>query len=122
MGRKSKAEKAITKLSKVVKQSGYFSVIITSKDNKIIFSNKKITKIELTEIYLRNLKQNIKKHPEYNAEDILSAYKQLWSKYNINSKYTDSYGHIWTKNSFLSDNWLLKYISNILNDSNNNSI
>lgn len=113
MGRKSKAEKAIVKLSKVVKQPGFFTVVIKLSD-KIVFANKNISKIELTKVYLRNLQQNIAKHPEFTAEDILKAYKQLWSKYTIISRYTDSYGHVWTVNSFLADSWLLKYINNVL--------
>lgn len=115
-GRISKAEKAITAISKTIKQPGFFTVVIKLGD-KVIFSNKRISKIELTKVYLRNLSENITKHPEFSAEEILDAYKKIWSKYKIISSYTDSYGHTWLNNSFLGDRWLITYINNILNSS-----
>ena len=115
-GRISKAEKAVTAISKTVKQPGYFTVVI-KLDDKVIFSNRHISKIELTKVYLRNLAENIAKHPEFTAKEILDAYKSLWSKYKIISSYTDSYGHTWLRNSFLGDRWLITYINNILNSS-----
>lgn len=114
MGRKSKSEKAIEKFAKIEKTSGYFTISIRKQDDTVVFSNKKISKIDLTKIYLKNLKANISKHPEYNAKEILQAYHNLWSKYKIISVYTDSYGHKWTKNAFLSDTWLITYINNVL--------
>lgn len=113
MGRRSKSEKAIEKIIKIKREPGFFTVVI-KKGDTIIFSTKHISKIDLTKVYLKNLEANITKHPEYTSKDILNAYKQLWSKYTILSTYTDSYGHRWTKGSFLADSWLLKYIDNVL--------
>lgn len=114
MGRKSKSEKAIEKFAKVEKTPGYFTVSIRKEDGTVVYSNRKISKADLTKVYLRNLETNIAKHPEYDAKEILQAYHNLWSKYKIISVYTDSYGHKWTKNAFLSDTWLLTYIDNVL--------
>lgn len=113
MGRRSKSEKAIEKIIKIKKQPGFFTVVI-KKGDIVVYNIKQISKIDLTKVYLKNLESNIEKHPEYTSKDILSAYKQLWSKYTISSIYTDSYGHKWTKGSFLADSWLLKYIDNVL--------
>ena len=113
MGRRSKSEKAIEKIIKIKREPGFFTVVI-KKGDTIVFSTKRISKIDLTKVYLKNLGENISKHPEFTSKDILNAYKQLWSKYTISSTYTDSYGHRWTKGSFLSDSWLLKFTDNVL--------
>lgn len=119
MGRISKSEKAVKNIvqQKIIKQPGYFSVVI-KKDDTVIFSNRKISKVDLTKVYFKNLENNIKNHPEYTAKDIVNIYKKLWSKYKIHSVYTDSYGHKWTKNSFLADSWLVSYVTDKLNEFN----
>lgn len=113
MGRLSKEAKAISKMAKMIKQPGYFTVVI-QKDDKVIFSKRKLTKDEYLSLYLKNIEANITNHPEYTIDDIIKGYKNLWGKYIIKSVYTDSYGHKWN-NTPLSDKSIFNRVSIIYN-------
>lgn len=118
MGRRSNAAKAITKIIKIKKQPGFFSVAIKNGD-KVIFSKSHLSKDEYLNLYLKNIESNITKHPEYTIDDIIEGYKNLWSKFTIISNYTDSYGYKW-KNTPLPPKWIYNRVNIIFNKIKNN--
>lgn len=113
MGRRSNAAKAVTKIIKIQKQPGFFTVTI-KKDDKVVFHKARIFKDEYLNLYLKNLESNITKHPEFTVEDIIKGYNNLWSKFTIISSYTDSYGYKW-KNTPLPPKWINNRVNTIFN-------
>lgn len=100
-----------TNIPEVKRVPGYFSLLII-KDGKRIFEKHKLSKEDFYKIYFRNLEDNIKKHPDYTVDVLLDSYKALWSKFEIHSKYTDSYSHLWN-NTMPSDNMMKTYLNKI---------
>ena len=95
----------------IKREPGYFSLLII-KDGTRIFEKHKLNKEDFYKIYFRNLKENIEKHPDYTVDKLLESYKTLWSKFEIHSKYIDSYGHLWD-NTMPSDNMMKNYLNKI---------
>ena len=63
--------------------------------------------------YFINLEQNIKSHPEYKIEDLITKYKEVWNSLGtIRSYYTDSWGHKWA--CFPHDKKLIEYLKHYL--------
>ena len=113
MGRRSNEAKAVTKIIKIQRQPGFFTVTI-KKDDKVIFHKSKLSKDEYLSLYLKNIESNITNHPEFTVEDIIEGYNKLWSKFTIISSYTDSYGHKW-KNTPLSSKCIYNKVNTIFN-------
>lgn len=114
MARKSKATKAVEKIIKVVKQPGYFLVLI-KKDDKNIFYNTRLSKDKYLELWFKGLKENIEKHLDWSVEDFVSKYNNIWSNFTVLSDYVDSYGHKWRQTP-LSDNYKKEYVEKMIND------
>lgn len=59
--------------------------------------------------YFIGLEKNILKNPGITAEQLIAAYKKMWSsKGELRSFYTDSWGHKWV--CFPKDDKLIKYL------------
>ena len=108
---KKKETKVKITYPKVKREPGYFQVLI-KKDDKVIKTYKKLSKLEFLRLYFNSIDSNIEKHPEYKAEDFIKSYTLIWNNYQIFSDYIDSYGHRW-HNSGLSDKAKIEFINNI---------
>ncbi len=95
------------------REPGFFKLTI-KKGDTIIFNNNKLDKLSFYKIYFKDLETNIKNHQDWKAEDFLNAYKNLWSKFTILSRYVDSYGHLWN-NTMPPDKWLIQYLNESIN-------
>ena len=111
---KKKETKVKITYPKVKREPGYFQVLI-KKNDKVIKTYKKLSKLEFLRLYFNSIDSNIEKHPEYKAEDFIKSYTLIWNNYQIISDYIDSYGHRW-HNSGLSDKAKIEFIKNKLNE------
>lgn len=98
---------------------GYFLLTIRNNEGRIVFNSNHLDVNEYCKVYFKNILENVKTHPEYSDKDILKSYKSLWSKFKINSRYKDSYGHEW-RNTMPPDKWFLQYIKFIRSESSHN--
>ena len=69
----------------------------------------------LLDKYFTGVLNNINKHPDITNEELISSYKELWSrKGELRSFYTDSWGHKWV--CFPSDKKMNKFLNNKRNE------
>lgn len=94
------------------REPGYYTLKISNQD-KTVFYKSHLSKEDFCKAYFKNIEANIQKHPEYNSEQLLDAYKKLWDKYKLECYYTDSWEHIWSDTK-PSDKVMLEYISGLL--------
>lgn len=81
--------------------------LVTPNGNKQLARN--VFEKDLLDKYFIGLIQNIKKHPDVTAEQLISSYKKLWEKNGeLRCFYTDSWGHKWV--CFPSNKKLLNYL------------
>lgn len=114
----AKKKQPVIPIKRIIEKTpGYFQVLIKDTSGNIKFYNKKLLKKDYLKLYFKNIDDNLKNHPDWTKEEIISKYKNIWSSFQILSDYVDSYGHKW-KNTHLSDKACLEFITNKLNEIN----
>lgn|SRR5574344_377135 len=93
-------------------KDSYYKIIITDSNDKVTFSNSKLSKDKFMELYFQNITTNLEKHKDWSLEDFVQQYKNLWSKYKFQCDYIDTYGHVWS-NYYPSDKRLIDYLKKI---------
>lgn len=95
-----------TPIKTVKRTSGYYNLLV-KKEDKVIISKSKLSKKDFCKLYFQKLEDNLTKYDT--PEELLEAYKTLWSKYDIKCNYIDSWGHLW-EDQFPSDKTFIQYL------------
>lgn len=113
-------------IPEVKRTPGYFNIKILGPDGKVR-GKSRMNKKEACDFYFIGLDKNLQTLREKfgNIDDtfaqgIFDKYKNIYSKYKFKYQYVDSYGHLWEdKYAKIPDKWILEYLKNKINESNN---